>query len=245
MVIPSPLATVAFVLVVAAVAAMMIWGAHRAGQAPGSPAGASRRFALGTAAALVVWLSVTGAVSASGVLEAPGLPPRAMVFMVLCNGLMLVLALSRVGARLVDGLPVAALVGFQAFRFPLELVLHRFYEEGSLPVQMTYAGRNLDIITGLLGLGVGLWLWRRGPSRALVWAFNLVGLGLLINVATIAVLSSPVPFRVFTNEPAVLLVFHFPYGWILPMCVAPALAGHVLVFRWLRRTRDESPIATS
>ena len=50
--------------------------------------------------------------------------------------------------------------------------------------------------------------------------FNLVGFGLLLNVGAIAVLSSPFPFRVFMNEPAVLLVFNFPYGWILPMCVS-------------------------
>ena len=35
----------------------------------------------------------------------------------------------------------------------------------------------------------------------------------------------------------VLLVFHAPYAWIIPMCVAPALAGHLLLFRWLWRTR--------
>ncbi|MCA9710260.1 MAG: hypothetical protein KDK70_30755 [Myxococcales bacterium] len=237
MVTPSGPATAAFVLVVAMVAVMVVWGTHAAGRGLGEAPAQTRRWALGTAVALAVWMAATGAASASGVLEAPGFPPRAMILMGACNLVAVGLAFSRVGTRLVDGLPIAALVGFAAYRLPLELVLHRFHAEGVLPVQMTYEGRNLDIVTGILGLLVGLWLWRRGPSRALVWAFNLVGLGLLINVAAIAVLSSPFPFRVFMDEPAVLLVFHFPYGWILPMCVAPALAGHLLVFRWLWRTR--------
>lgn len=73
--------------------------------------------------------------------------------------------------------------------------------------------------------------------RALVWAFNLLGLALLINVATIATLSNPIPIRYFMNDPPVLLAFNFPHGWIVPFCVAPALAGHVLVFRWLARRR--------
>ncbi len=193
---------------------------------------------MGTAVAVVAWLAITGAVSGSGILEAPGVPPRGMFFLLGCNGLALLFALSAGGRRLADGLPIAALVGFHAFRLPLELVLHQWYGEGVLPVQMTYSGRNLDILTGILAVVAGLWLWRRGPSRAVVWAFNLVGFGLLLNVGAIAVLSSPFPFRVFTNEPAVLLIFHFPYGWILPMCVAPALAGHVVVFRWLLRTRS-------
>ncbi|MCG8417354.1 MAG: hypothetical protein MJE77_05350 [Proteobacteria bacterium] len=237
MAMPSSFSTVAFVLVVAAVAVMVVWGTHAAGRGLGEAPEQTRRWSFGTAAALLLWMAATGAVSASGVLEAPGLPPRAMLFMGGCNLAVIVLALSRVGARWVDGLPIAALVGFHAFRLPLELVLHRWYVEGVLPVQMTYSGFNLDIVTGILGLVVGLWLWRRGVSRAAVWAFNLVGFGLLVNVAGIAILSSPFPFRVFMNDPAVLLVFHFPYGWILPMCVAPALMGHVLVFRWLWRSR--------
>lgn len=237
MVTPSSATTIAFLGVVAAVAVMVVMGAHAAGRGRGESAAQARRWTLGTAAAVVVWMAVTGAVSASGLLEAPGVPPRAMIFMVGVNLLVIVAVFSRAGTRLVEGLPVAALVGFQAFRLPLELVLHRWYGEGVLPVQMTYEGQNLDIVTGILGLGVGLWLWKRGPSRVVVWLFNLVGFGLLLNVAAIAILSSPVPFRTFTEGPPVLLVFHFPYGWILPMCVAPALAGHLLVFRWLWRTR--------
>jgi hypothetical protein len=47
--------------------------------------------------------------------------------------------------------------------------------------------------------------------------------------------STQLHFRVFMNDPPVLLPFNFPHGWIVPFCMAPALAGHVLVFRWLRR----------
>jgi len=56
--------------------------------------------------------------------------------------LAVVLACSPVGRRLAT-LPFAALVGFHAFRFPLELVLHNWYHGGTLPVQMTYAGTRL------------------------------------------------------------------------------------------------------
>jgi hypothetical protein len=237
MVQPSTASTAAFVSIVAAVAVMLVIGTHVAGQGLREAPAYTVRWVRGTAVALVVWLAVTAAVSASGVLAAPDLPPRALLFMAGCNLAAVVFACSRAGTRLVVGLPVAALVGFHAFRLPLELVLHRWWAEGVVPVQMTYVGRNFDIVTGILALAIGLVLWRRGPSRPLVWLFNLVGLALLVNVATIAVLSSPVPFRAFTNEPVLLLVFHAPYAWIVPMCVAPALAGHVLIFRWLWRTR--------
>jgi hypothetical protein len=237
MIEPSAASTVAFVGVVAAVAVMIVLGTRAAGPGLREAPDYTRRWWQGTAAALVVWLAVTAAISASGVLEAPVLPPRALFFMAGTNLAAVIFAFSRAGTRLQAGLPIAALVGFHAFRLPLELVLHRWWVEGVLPVQMTYAGRNFDIVTGILGLSIGLWLWRRGPSRPLVWLFNLVGFALLLTVGSIAVLSSPVPFRVFTNDPPVLLAFHAPYGWIVPMCVAPALAGHLLIFRWLWRTR--------
>jgi hypothetical protein len=237
MVQPSDVSTAAFVAVVAAVVVMIVLGTRAAGPRLRESAEYTRRCTQGTAAALVVWLAVTALVSESGVLEAPVLPPRALFFMAGTNLAAVIFAFSRAGTRLAAGLPIAALVAFHAFRLPLELVLHRWYAEGVIPVQMTYAGRNFDIVTGILALVIGLVLWRRGPSRPLVWLFNLVGFALLVTVATIAVLSSPVPFRAFWNDPPVLLAFHAPYGWIVPMCVAPALAGHLVVFRWLWRTR--------
>ena len=98
---------------------------------------------------------------------------------------------------------------------------------------MTFEGHNFDIISGSLALAVGLWLWRGRAPRAAVWAFNVIGSALLVGVARIAVLSSPLPIRQYMNEPAVLLAFYFPYSWIVPVCVAGALFGHILIFRWL------------
>jgi hypothetical protein len=237
MVQPSTGSTAAFVGIVAAVAVMLVIGTQAAGPRLREAPAYTARWARGTALGLLVWLVGTAALSASGVLEVPATPPRAIFFVVGANLAAVVFALSPAGTRLAAGLPVAALVGFHAFRLPLELVLHQWYLEGVVPVQMTYAGHNFDIVTGVLALGVGLVLWRAGPSWPLVLGFNLVGLALLVTVATIALLSSPIPLRTYMNEPPVLLVFHAPYGWIVPMCVAPALAGHLVLLRWLWRNR--------
>ena len=56
-------------------------------------------------------------------------------------------------------------------------------------------------------------------------------MGLLLNVGSIALRSSPVPLRTFMNEPPVLLALHAPYTWIVPVCVGGALLGHLLGFR--------------
>lgn len=232
MVPPSAASTVVFVALVLGLGLLLVAGVARAGRALGESERERARWTWGSALGIGAFLALTGVLSGSGVLQRPTLPPPVALF---AGGSMLVAiaaAFSPLGTRLVRGVPIAALVGFQAFRLPLELVLHAWKEQGVLPVQMTYEGDNFDIVSGVLALAVGIALTRK-PSRALVWVFNAVGFALLLNVATIALRSSPLPIRSYLNDPPVLLAFHFPYGWIVPICVGGAMFGHLLVFRWL------------
>jgi hypothetical protein len=232
MVLPSPASTIAFVALVLALALLLVVGVAQAGRALGEPAAQRSRWTLGTAIGIAAWLALTGALSASGVLRREQLPPPVALF---AGGSMLVAivaAFSPLGTRLVRGVPIAALVGVQGFRLPLELVLHAWKEQGVLPVQMTFEGHNFDIVSGVLALVTAAWLLRK-TSPAAIWLFNTVGFALLLAVASIAMLSSPLPIRAYHNEPAVLLAFYFPYGWIIPICVGGALFAHLLVFRWL------------
>jgi len=235
MVIPNLASTVAFVAIVLGLCALFVLAVRR-----GSPAELRQKRTLWSAAAVFAVLALSAALAETGVVRSLAGSPALLLYIGLWNGLALATALSPIGRSIVESSPIGALVGFQAFRLPLELVLHSWYEQGVLPVQMTYSGHNFDIVSGVLAAALGLFAWRRTPPRALVWAFNLIGLGLLIAVARIAVLSSPVPFRTYLEEPAVQLAFHAPYTWILPICVAGALFGHVLTFRWLLRRSELS-----
>lgn len=144
--------------------------------------------------------------------------------------------LSGLGHRAAAAIPVTALVLFQAFRVVVEGLLHRLYTEGAVPVQMTYVGRNWDILSGLTGLLLGLWLLSgRSASRNLLLAWNVLGLALLINIVVIAVLSAPVPFRRFVEGPPNLLPSTFPFIWLPSFLVQVALGSHLLIFRQLRR----------
>jgi hypothetical protein len=148
-----------------------------------------------------------------------------------------VLAFSPVGGRLVGAVPLAGLVGFQFFRVPLEWVLHRLHTEGVIPVQMTYAGRNFDILSGLTAAMVAFMLVAGRGGKWLVLAWNLMGLALLANIVSIAVLSTPAPFRQFMNEPANRLPSLYPWVWLPTFLVQAALFGHLLVFRALTARR--------
>lgn len=148
-----------------------------------------------------------------------------------------VTAFSRIGDWVGGALSLAVLVGFQGFRIPVELLLHRLFVEGVVPVQMTYAGRNFDIVSGATALLVAGWISRRRDvARGLLLAWNFLGLALLVNIVAIAVLSTPVSFRRFPDGPANTLPSVFPFVWLPTILVQMALFGHLVLFRRLRRS---------
>jgi hypothetical protein len=180
-------------------------------------------------AVIGAWMIVSGAVAVSGLASQWDMrPPPALILFVL--GFIGTVAISqhprsRAFARQV---PVAVLIGFQAFRFPLELILHRAWVEGLMPIQMSYAGQNYDIATGLLAIALGLWGIARPLSRWITIFFNLVGLTLLFNIVGIAIASTPV-IQAFGPDHLNVWVAEWPFIWLPTVFVLFALLGHLLL----------------
>ena len=221
--------TTLFVALVLVVALLVLLGLKRAGV--GSVA---------VAVVVLAYLAVPGALARLGMLgRYDPLPAPALLLLLGLSVLTAVLVFSSPGARLALRVPLASVVTLQAFRIGVEWLLHRFYLEGTVPVQMTYAGRNFDIVSGVTGLVLGLWLLSGRPlSHGALLAWNVVSLGLLLNIVTVAVLSTPVPFRQFLEGPPNLLPSTFPYIWLPSFLVQLALASHLLVFRKLAQHRN-------
>jgi hypothetical protein len=232
---PSTLTDVLFVTIVVLVAAFFALALRRT--LPRDTARGGRGAVVVLALALAVSLLVPGVLAALGLLDryAPLPAPALLVVLVVSMGTVW-LAFSSVGARLAAGLPLAVLVGYQMFRVPLEWLLHRLYLEGVLPVEMTYEGRNFDIVSGLTAGALALYLASGRYARGLVLAWNCLGLALLANIVAVAVLATPVPFRYFVDGPANRLPSTFPYVWLPTFLVQAALLGHLLVFRALARS---------
>lgn len=236
-----PASTLCFLALVAAVAGTFLRGvtaADRAAAAAGDASPTTQRFRSHlpiAAAVLAAWMAFSGAMAAKGLLLDPvAVPPPFARIMV--PGLLLAVfaAFSPLGTRLARHLGYASLIGFHAFRVPLEGLLWWFHQQGRLPVQMTFEGRNFDILTGVSAV-VAAVLAKRGvlgPRAVLFW--NLAGFALLLNIMGVAIASVPGPLRLFHNEPANTLVLHFPYVWIPAVFVLAALFGHLLLFRKLR-----------
>lgn len=192
------------------------------------------------AAGLAVWLFFIYGIVRSGVLQEQPMP-RLVWFFAGVNLVSLVFAIGPVGAALAKNLSFSALVGFHFFRFPLELILHRWALDGVIPMTMTWTGRNFDVATGLLSvLMLALMKTRPNEARRLALVFNVIGILLLLNVGRVAMLSSPLPFA-WPLETPLQLVMHVPYFLIAPVCVGGALVAHVVLFRKLIDTRTSHP----
>ena len=183
------------------------------------------------------WLGGTGLLARSGVLTFDGDPPR--VFFALFPTILatIILALSKFGSDVLRRVSLASLLLYQGFRVPVELMIHQLYADGVFPVQVTYLGRNFDVLTGIFGILLGLWATRKTPPTWALWAFNVIGLGLLVNVVVTALLSLPTAFRQFTEGPPITLIANSLFIWLPLWLVQGALFGHVLLFR---RLRDQS-----
>ena len=224
---------VAFVALTLAVAALFIFAVHTSSIRTGLDRPSARRRTLLAACLTTLWLAITGFAAARGALHFEP-PPTMLPVFVLTFALAIGLAMSFLGKRLAIGLPIAALVGYQGFRVLVELLLHRAYREGLMPVQMSYSGRNFDIVSGVTALLLAAWLVMRPDlSRGLIFAWNTLGLALLINIIGVALLSAPTPIRVFMNEPANVWITRAPWVWLPTVLVLAALCGHLLVYRRL------------
>lgn len=114
------------------------------------------------------------------------------------------------------------LVMVQTFRVAVEIILHLMVRAGQLPPQMTFTGRNFDIIVGFTAPIVGLTLIKGGKilnkKALLIW--NVVGMLILFNTVVNGLLSAPTVFQVFTDAPTTSIIGEFPYIW-LPTYLAP------------------------
>ncbi len=220
----GPGSLVAFSAILVVVLGSLLAGLVRAYRVAGA-APPRRAIAL-----LVGWLLVHGVAVGSGLLDR--LPMNGLPFFILpIVVIWLSLGLSSIGGTVAAGIPLVALVAFQAFRLPLELVLHSWFTQGTIPEVMTWSGRNWDIASGITALVCAPFVSR---LRAAAWIANVVGIVLLLNVMRVAMLSAPTPFG-WTTEPPLLVAFHLPYTFVGPVCVGGAMFGHVVLTRALLR----------
>jgi len=176
----------------------------------------------GTIIGLVAWTMFLAAWSLSGIAARFDMFPVNMAPVLLIPLITIVVITFLPATRAALGrIEPKSIAHLQVFRVFVEILLWALFVENLLPVQMTFEGRNWDILSGLTAPFAAVFLSRSKWGLA-IW--NLVCLGLLINILAVAILSMPVPFRVFDNEPANTIVAAFPFI-LLPGMLVPLAYG--------------------
>ena len=155
------------------------------------------------------------------------IPPRVVVFAVLPSMLFIGLFFG-VFRGFIGKLPLKTLTLLHVVRIPVELVLLCLYKAGQVPVYMTFEGWNFDILSGITAVLVYFLAFRNGKvNRWLLTVWNLLALGLLANIVTIAVLSFRSPMQKLAFDQPNVGVTYLPFIW-LPAIVVPAvLFSHI------------------
>lgn len=184
-------------------------------------------------AAVIAWAAVLTGLAFTGFFASyTAMPPRMPLAIIVPLAVMVVLVLSRGGTGLLEVMPPQWPVYAQTFRIGVELMILVAVLERMMPVQLSFEGRNFDVLTGLFAIPVGYYVFvaRRWPKWVAV-VYHLVGMGLLVNVLVLSFLSMPTPMRVFFNEPANTVITHFPFIFLPGMLVPLAFSLHILSLR--------------
>jgi len=188
---------------------------------------------------LLGWLLLQAFVTLSGFYTyVRSTPPR---FILLGLPALITIALLFIipkGRKYIDSLNPATLTLLHTIRVAVELVLFWLYINKTIPQLMTFEGRNFDIISGLTApLVFYFGFIQKKLSRSVMLVWNVICIGLLINIVVNAILSVPFTFQQFGFEQPNIAVLYFPFTW-LPCCVVPlVLFAHLATIRHLLKRK--------
>jgi len=221
--------TFLFVLLVAAMWALVVAGVYRARRAAG---GGGLGAVLVTGAILAAWLGVIAVLAGRGFFENfRAFPPRFLLILLPTLLTLVYLARSRAVGALLRKTSSAWLIGAQSFRIVVELVLWQLVAAHAAPEIMSFTGRNFDVLVGLTAPIVA-WLAMRPERRRLAIAWNVAGLVILVNTVIHAQLAA---LEILVTDPPNTFIASVPYVWLPGFLVPLAWSLHVLSIRRLRQ----------
>ena len=179
---------------------------------------------------LLAWLVLLGILASRGFFsDFSRLPPRLIISLLTPLPAVLLFMRSKSGKRFLQSISPQSVIYLQSFRILVEIALWLGVRNGSLPVQMSFEGRNFDILVGLVALPVGYYCFVKKTWPSVVaLLYNICGLIMLLNIVTITALSLPTPLRVFHNQPDSSLVTTFPFIYLPGLLVPLAYTLHII-----------------
>ena len=170
---------------------------------------------------LFVWIILQGVLAYNGFFQQfDVVPPRTFAFGPL-PFFVLTFVYLIFCRRFINDLPLKVLTLLHVIRIPVELCLLWLHHAGLVPVEMTFEGRNFDILSGITAPIVYFLAFRKGRvNRTLLILWNIGALALLTNIVTIAILAFPSPFQAVGLDQPNVGVTYLPFIW-LPGVIVP------------------------
>lgn len=180
-----------------------------------------------------LWTLFQGVIALGGFYQdESSVPPRIAVFAVLPAVITIFVYLIFFRKSFIERLPLRLLTSLHVVRIPVELTLYWLAIGKQVPQVMTFEGRNFDIASGFLAIVVYFVAFRGAKANKwILIAFNIVGLVLLANIVSIAILALPSPLQQIAFDQPNRAVTVFPYIW-LPAIIVPAVLFSHLAALW-------------
>jgi hypothetical protein len=179
------------------------------------------------------WLIFQSIIAMGGFfIETGAFPPRIALFGIFPVLLLIAAYFLFFRKSFIERLPLTTLTLLHVVRIPVEFVLLWLFQAKMVPQLMTFEGRNFDILSGLTA-PVIFWLAFRGgkPNRVLLIAWNLLTLGLLINIVSTALMAFPSSAQRIAFDQPNIAIMYFPFS-LLPAVVVPVVLFSHLAALW-------------
>jgi hypothetical protein len=154
-----------------------------------------------------------------------------------------------------EQIPQSWLIGLQSFRIFVEIILFYMAARHLMPVEMTWEGRNFDLLTGVTAPIFAFYVYSKeqgrstkasvaGATKTLIIVWNILGMLLVGNAFVTGMLTTPTPMRMIWSEVANTAVGFFPFIWLPAFLVPFAFFLHILSLRKaLAKTSRDSVVA--
>ena len=140
--------------------------------------------------------------------------------------------ITRKGKEFIDSVPLFYLTLINVVRLPVEVVLYWLSIQKVVPELMTFEGRNYDIFAGISAIAIVYLIHKnRTQYKNTILVWNIISLGLLLNIVVNAFLSSPSPLQKFAFEQPNIAILYFPFSWLPTFIVPIVLFGHLASIR--------------
>lgn len=171
------------------------------------------------------------------------IPPKFLLLIAPAIVFIVLLIITKQGKYFLDSINLKHLSILHTVRIPVEIVLYYLFVAKTIPQIMTFEGKNFDIIAGLTAPIIYYFDFVKNRiSTTLILAWNILSLGLLLNIVFIAILSTTTPFQKFGFDQPNIAIAHFPFNWLPSIIVPLVLLSHLTTIRQLllRKKKNNS-----